>query len=458
MPEKASYRASATLGLSARLLVLTVFFVMLAEFLIYTPSISRFRRVYLEEHVATARLAMVALETTPGGAVDGTLEERLLLHAGVHGIVLKRPGQHILVVRGEMPLHVHATFDLREGGFFGWIGDAFTTLAQDDNRVLRVIGVAPVDPSVIVEVLMDETPMRQAMYGYSQRILELSIVISLITAGLVFLSLQWLMVRPMRRITESMTAFREAPEDEGGTIVAGRRGDEIGVAQRELAVMQDEVRAALRQKTRLATLGAAVAKINHDLRNTLSTAVLVSDGLSDIDDPEVRRLAPRLMTAIDRAIALCSQTLAFAGDATPRLSRSRFSLHGLVNEAGSTTGLAIANELAAGLQLEADREQLFRVLTNLARNAEHAGAGSLRFTAAVDNGRVAIDVADDGSGLPDVAWENLFTPFAGSTREGGTGLGLVIARDIVRAHGGDISLAATGAAGTTFRLELPAIE
>ncbi len=125
------------------------------------------------------------------------------------------------------------------------------------------------------------------------------------TAALVYLSLQWLLVRPMRRMTASMTRFREDPEDASRMIVPSGRADEIGLAESELAVMQETVRQALGQRARLAALGTAVTKINHDLRNILSTARLVTDGLTASAAPEVRRLAPRLIDAIDRAVALC---------------------------------------------------------------------------------------------------------------------------------------------------------
>ena len=306
--------------------------------------------------------------------------------------------------------------------------------------------------------------MRQAMYGYSQRILELSIVISLFTAGLVYLSLQLLMVRPMGRITQSMVSFRDNPEDVSVNAPLSERRDEIGVAQRELAVMQNDLQLALRQKTRLATLGAAVAKINHDLRNSLATAVLVSDRLADIDDPEVKRVTPRLYNAIDRAINLCSQTLIYAQEPENNLKLTRFRLRELVAEVSAAMGESEAggNELVweiavdGGLHIEADREQLYRLLNNLAQNAREAKATLVRVSASQEDGRVRAEVTDNGRGLPEKARENLFKPFAGSSREGGTGLGLVIAQDIMRAHGGVLSLVESTPEGTTFRFELPA--
>jgi hypothetical protein len=246
-------------GLSFRLLLLTMFFVMIAEFMIWTPSVARFRKVYFEEIITRANLSMLAVEVMPGEKVGKPLEEALLFHTAAYGIVVNRPDRRMLMVSKEMPPQVDLTIDITKGTFMGWIKEAFSTLAQDQNRILRIIGKSPKDPKVMVEVLIDEAPMRAAMWEYSQRILNLSIVISLFTASLVFFSLQWLLVRPMRRITKSMALFRAAPEDVTRMIVPSQRLDEVGFAERELAVMQDELRAALQQKTRLAALGTAVA-------------------------------------------------------------------------------------------------------------------------------------------------------------------------------------------------------
>ena len=352
-----------------------------------------------------------------------------------------------------------------------WLKDAFEALIQPKDRVMRVLGDSPQYPETMIEVVMEERPMIEAMYSYSARILSLSVAISLLTAGLVYLSLHFLLVRPMRGITQSMMAFRAEPEDEGHTINASRRTDEVGVAERELAHMQVELRAALRQKTRLATLGAAVAKINHDLRNSLATAVLVSDRLANIDDPEVKKVTPRLYTAIDRAVRLCSQTLNFVSESAPPLQMEEVALHELVGRAGTAVcdldendtdvsespfnGMRIDNQVAGSLTVTADGDQLVRVVANLLDNAAKAGAANVCITADRSGTAICVDVSDDGPGLPAKALRSLFQPFAGSARVGGTGLGLVIARDIVKAHGGDLELHSTGESGTTFRIILP---
>ncbi len=463
MTESTPHRPQFLKSLSFRLLMLTIFFVMVAEVLIWAPSVARYRKAYLEETIARGHLSMIAIETMPDAPVAKALEQALLFHTSAYSVVLVRPDRRSLMVSKDMPPKVDLVVDLRHAGFVGLVHDALQAMAQARNRVIRVIGVSPKDPQVTVEVMMDEWPMRQAMWDYSGRIFNLSIVISLFTAGLVYLSIQWLLVRPMRRITESMTRFRAAPEDSTRVIDISRRVDEVGIAERELAVMQKELRAALQQKTRLAALGAAVAKINHDLRNSLATAVLASDKLAVIDEPEVKRVVPRLLKSIDRAAALCSQTLNFVGDADVELVLGRFPLKELVDEAAAAVraegddghGLAWENRVPDGVVIEADRGQLFRVLNNLGRNALEAGARAMRIDARRDGGRIVIDVADDGPGVSPKARAKLFQPFAGSAKDGGTGLGLAIVRDIARAHGGDVALV-DGDAGTTFRLTLPA--
>ena len=452
-------------SLSAKLLALAILFVMVGEVLIYTPSIARFRLVYLEEHISAAHIAALALEATPTHMVSPALEMELLQHAEAYSVVLDMHGlARMLIMHGDMPPVVDANFDLRRAGFFNLVADALVALAQTDNRVIRVVAPSPKNPSILVEVVLDEAPMRRAMYDYSWRILSLSIVISLITAGLLYLSLQWLLVRPMRRITESMESFRTNPEDAGSVIVPSPRRDEIGVAQRELARMQTDLRAALRERMRLAALGAAVTKITHDLRNILATAQLVSDRLAGSQDPTVKRLAPTLMAAIDRAIALCLNTMRFAKEESPAPERSRFPLRALVDEVGAALAPQAkpdcewVNEVVDGLIIHADRDQMFRVLVNLGRNAYEAGAGRVVVSARRAGGEVQVEVADDGQGIAPATRAKLFQAFAGTAKAGGTGLGLVISRDLLRAHGGEIQLVESRPGSTRFRLTLPSRE
>lgn len=447
-------------GLSVRLLWLTIVFVMVAEVLIWAPSISNYRKSWLEERVTRAYLATIAYAALPDDAPLRALGQQLLADTGLHGIGLTRDGRRSLMVMDDMPPGIDLVVDLRERMFAKWIGEALDALWGDGQRVLRVLGHPEGAHDALIEIVIDEGPLRNGMLAFSARILTLSIAISLFAAGLVYLSLQWLMVRPMRRITEDMVAFRVDPEGFVPPPAKSERGDEIGIASRELAAMQSDLRAALRQKSRLATLGAAVAKVNHDLRNTLATAMLVSDRLADSDDPEVKKIAPRLYDAMQRAVSLCSRTLNFVSDTRPALHVEAVPVRAMVEDVASElTGkfdsARVVAEADAGFAVAADREQLRRALANMVLNALQAGARTVRVTAGADRGQARLRIADDGRGFDPGAQERLFQPFVGSSRREGTGLGLPIARDIARAHGGDLALLETGPRGTVFELVLP---
>ncbi len=174
----------------------------------------------------------------------------------------------------------------------------------------------------------------------------------------------------------------------------------------------------------------------------------------------MRRILPRLLEAIDRAVALCTRTLDFSREDAAPLAPIRFRLAPLVDEI--VVGLAVSPDFAVDcavapdFEVEADRDQLYRVLSNLARNALEAGARRLQVSATRDGDAIGIKIADDGHGLPPKARENLFRPFFGSARPGGSGLGLAIARELTRAHGGDLALESSTGAGTVFRVTLPA--
>jgi len=448
-------------SLSARLLLLTVAFVMLGEVLIYVPSIARFRLKYLEQRVEEANLAALSLLNIPNFVASQEFERTVLQSIDAEGVVIEQQNSRILILADKMPPEVAASYDLRHYSVPALMMDAFTTLISRAPRIIRVVAEAKLHDDARIELILRETPLKQAMLDYSWNILRLSIIISLITAGLLYLSLQWLMVRPMRRITAAMTAFRKNPERTSP--VPPPRQDEIGIAQRELANMQNELREALQQKTRLAELGAAVSKVNHDLRNILATAQLLSDHLVESTDPNVKRVTPRMIDAIDRAINLCARTLKYGSAAEPAPIRSEFPLHGLVDDVAAAVGLPAdgridwQNRVATDLTVNADREQLFRVLLNLGRNAVQAVTGTGRITIAAEDlgATVALRVADTGSGLPDSTRSHLFEAFSGAGRSGGTGLGLAIARDLVLAHDGTIDLLKTGPDGTVFRVTLP---
>jgi signal transduction histidine kinase len=454
-------------GLSAKLLLLTILFVMLAEVLVFVPSVSNFRRQWLMERLAAAQIASLAAEAAPGGQLPKTLRDELLEQAKVKAIAVKRADSRVLIIEMDMPDDVDASYDLRDTSWL-LIGDALMVYLAPDNRVIRVIGQPGFNPGELIDVVMEEAPLKAAMIKYGLDILGLSILISIITAALVYLSLDALLVKPMTKLTWNIVRFSERPEDPSRVISPSNRRDEIGTAERELSAMQHELSETLSQKTRLAALGLAVSKISHDLRNMLSSAQLLSDRLSTVKDPTVQRLVPKLLASLDRAIRLCARTLDFgqAQEVPPR--RKRFALAPLVSEVGDALGLPRPNlidwtvEIDDEVEVDADRDQLYRVLSNLCRNAvqalesesERSVSGEILVAARREGTVTIIEVADTGPGVPEKARANLFKAFQSVARKGGAGLGLAIAQELVQAHGGQIALV-KNEGGATFRVTIP---
>ncbi len=446
-------------GLSARLLWLTIAFIMLCEVLIFAPSIGRFRVQYLEMKLEAAHLTLTALEAAD--MVDPELQRRLLNQAGVLGMTVIRPGMPARTLGPDMPARIPLLFDIRDEGFFALIWDALSCMIQPKDMVIGVTGFSPSDPNVIVEVILPEEPLRRELIDYGERIFLLSLFISVVTAALVYLSIQWLAVRPMRRLTENMIAFQAAPEDPERIMTPGERQDEVGIAQRALADMQTQLRTALTQKERLAGVGTAVTKISHDLKNILATAMLESDRLDKSEDPEVRRITSGLVKAIDRAIHLSTKTLRFAKEGPPQVELKPVNLIPLLHEIKEAMAPAMQScELAVHasdeIEITADADLLRRALENLIRNAAEAGASKVTVNIEMEPPHsLCITIHDNGPGLPDKAKENLFVPFAGSARSEGSGLGLPISREAIRAQGGDIFLKESTDSGTAFAVRVP---
>ncbi|MBL6937568.1 MAG: HAMP domain-containing histidine kinase [Alphaproteobacteria bacterium] len=456
-------------SLSGRLLLLTVLYVMVAVVLIFVPSVGRYHRELLDNHIESAELAVLPFNEPGGDALSEDVRSHLLQSAGALAVTLKSAERSQMYEIADEPPVIGTTIDLTNASFFTDMYDAVDCLFSGGHRVLYVIAQPTRIPKITtIAILLKERDIRDRLVAYSDRVIVTGIVVSLITGLLVFLSVYLVLVRPMRRVTEAMIAFRDNPENPANIVQASARQDEIGIAERELAAMQRDLYGSLQQKTRLAALGAAVARIQHDLRNILSNAQLASDRLTEIDDPVVKKLAPRLVSSIDRAVSLATNTLRYgrADERPPK--RQMLCLKPLVAEAGEqavearVTPVEIALEVCVPdeLEIDADAEQLYRVVLNLIRNAvealvEKGEGGKICISAERFGQRVRIDIADTGPGIPTDLATRLFQPFATAARSGGSGLGLAIARDLARAHGGDISLVSTGPEGTTFRVEIP---
>jgi len=452
-------------SLSGRFLILTAIFVMLAEVLIFIPSIARFREEFLLTRLERAQIASLVMLADE--EVDANLQEELLRNAGVFNVVLRRDEARQLMLSAPVPQPVSSTYDLRDTPAFTLIRDALMRLATPENQVIRVIGQPVRMGGQLIEVTLETEGLRAAMIDYGLRILWLSLVISVFTAVLLFWAVQCFLVRPIRRVVGSMQAYAEAPEDRRRVITPSSGIRELREAEDSLHKLQTQLTGALKQKEHLAQLGGAVAKISHDLRNILTSAQLFTDRIERSGDPGVRRLAPKLVNSLTRAVHLCEATLAYGRAEEPGPTLARLRLADIVADiveserlAAGEHDLRFVEDVPGDLMLLADAEQLWRVIGNLVRNARQAMVnagcvGEIRVEAREDARSWFIRVTDTGPGLPAKAREFLFEPFKGGTTKGGTGLGLSIAAELVRGHGGTLTLETTGESGTAFRVTLP---
>ncbi|MGP6088508.1 sensor histidine kinase [Antarctobacter jejuensis] len=452
-------------SLSGRFLILTVIFVMVAEVLIFVPSVARFREDYLLARLERAQIASLALLADE--MIEPELERELLENAGVFNVVLQRDQIRQLVLSSEVPGEVAQTFDLRDASAWTLMRDAIGCLIDSEWQVIRVIGSPLRDGGELIEVTMDSGPLRAAMVDYGVRILMLSAAISIITAGLLFLAVRRLLVKPIKGVVGHIREYAEAPEDARRIIQPTARVRELREAEESLQSLQSQLTQALRQKERLAQLGGAVARVSHDLRNILTSAQLFTDRIEMSEDPAVKRMAPKLVNSITRAISLCESTLAFGRAEEPAPRLLLFNLSELTGEVLEAERLAIgeadvslSEDIPAGLMVRGDPEQIYRALSNMVRNARQAivatgQPGEISVAARAEEQDWVITVTDTGPGLPPKAREHLFQAFHGGVRKGGSGLGLAIVAELIRGHGGSVTLGRSDETGTCFEIRLP---
>lgn len=452
------------MGLSLKLLTLTIIFVMVAEIMIFVPSVANFRRNWLDDRLAAAQVAVMVLEASPREGLPAGLETQLLDGVGALAIAARAGGARRLLAQENLPPEVGRTVDLRESGRMTSIIESFDILYNGAERRIRVIGRS-MGEADFVEIVIDERPLRYAMLEFARNIAWISLFIAVMTAGLLFLALSWLIIRPVKRLAGNVMAFAGDPEDPNRIVTPSGRQDEIGDAEIALAGMERTLASSLREKKRLAAVGLAVSKINHDLRNMLASAQLLSDRIGESKDPSVQRFGPKLIATLGRAIDFCQSTLAYGRVTEPDPQRRPVSLAALANDVGDMLGYGqpgqprLDNRVSTEMRVSLDPDQMFRVLSNLLRNAGQALGASrtpdpvVTITCEQAGGRSIIRVADNGPGVPQRARGLLFEAFSGSTTAGGTGLGLAIAAELVRLHGGSIELEPSET-GAVFRIEI----
>lgn len=460
-------------SLSSKLLALTILFVLLAEIVVLIPSVSKQRLDWLNARLESAYLVGLALDSPGGEMIEPEVAEQLFATANILGVTLDREGARMLIMTPKLTAdqaRVMRFVNLNYAMPQQHVMDAWATMLSGGDHSIRIVGKPKYAAGGDVDMLVSQAALRRDLREYARNVLLLSLVISTLTAASVFWSLNRMIVRPVGRLTRNMMAFEQNPEDEAALLHPSRRLDEIGVAERSLASLERRTQSLLGERRRLAALGAGISKISHDLRNILASAQLMSDRLAKSEDPRVRKLSPRLISSLDRAIALSRDTLSYARMEPAALKIDAVDLHKLADdvvEDSASMSVELVNNVEEGFRVDADPTQLYRAMFNLVRNAvealtpgEDAGAAPredarVTISARKDAGRVVIEIADNGPGVPEGARRHLFEPFKGSFKPGGSGLGGAIAHEIVRAHGGELRLAKSDETGAVFELLLP---
>src|SRR5271154_3770165 len=463
-------------GLAGRVLAVTLTFVLLAMGLFYVTRVTAYRETWLHNKIASAQTALEAFDAAGPVPLSQDLSRRILNSVGLNSIAVVTPaGRRELVLPGATPAAAEV-ISADDGSFFDGIGATFRALFTAPGTIVKVGSSSPPDEAAI-EVTFDETPLIEALWRVSHNFLNISLTIAAVVTCVLWAALWSMVLRPVRRLTSNIIAFGENPQDESRVIAPSGRRNEIGRAETALAAMQGSLAHELAQRKRLAELGMAVARINHDLRNMLSAAQLISDRLAAIPDPLAQRLAPRLVATLDRAIQFCQSTLPYGASRELPPSRRRFDLSELVGqvvESGKAEYDAAIDyniDIPPRFCVYADPDHILRILENLSRNAAQAllakGATdgrpkAIRFAAIRTDGLALIEISDTGPGFPPDQHDRIFEPFHKSTSDVGAGLGLAIASDLVTRNGGAIALAPVKAddfyCGARFLIKLPTAE
>jgi signal transduction histidine kinase len=460
--------------LSGKLLLMTIGFVMLAELVLFLPSATLFRQTYLTERAQQAGHLALALDGVPDYEGSAMLSQKFMEDTDVIMVAIKREGMTQLLL-GMPPSDPDATFeavDLRDARRLPLFRYAVKDFFSDGEGYYRVISDPIMDDQGLIEIVLSKASVKTALRDFFERIFWLSLAIAVITGTLIYLALAAMIVRPIQKLASGLADFREDPDKRRGNLKPSARRDEIGQLEREFFDMKQGVRASFRQRERLASLGMAVAKINHDLRNVLTSAQLVSDRIAMDKDERIAGMGERLVRAVDRGVRLCTDVLNYSNAKDEQLEIKEVRIALLIGEiAGDVLGqfgrgptaINFVNKIPSELSVRVDADHTYRIIHNLFRNAGQAlqsmnavdAKRQITVSSEVDEGQVKLRITDTGPGLPKRAIDNLFKAFASSSGHGSTGLGLTISKDLATDQGGDLELGYTGETGTEFVLTLP---
>ena len=460
--------------LSGKLLLMTIGFVMLAELVLFLPSAALFRQTYITERAERAGHLALALDGVPDYEGSALLSKKFMEDTEIIMVSVKREGQSKLLI-GMPPSGPDATFeaiDLRTEKGLPLFRYAVRDFFSNGSGYYRVISDSIVKEQGLTEIMLPKASVKAALRDFFQRIFWLSLAIAVITGTLIYLALSAMIVRPIQKLAYNIAEFREDPSQRRGNLQPSRRRDEIGQLEREFYDMKQGVRASFRQRERLASLGMAVAKINHDLRNVLTSAQLVSDRIAMDKDERIAGMGERLVRAVDRGVRLCTDVLNYSKATDEQLEMEDVRIALLAGEiAGDVLGqfgrgptaINFINNIPSECSVKIDADHTYRIIHNLFRNAGQAlqamsAADAFRqitVSSEEEAGQIKIKITDSGPGLPKRAKENLFQAFTSGSSHGSTGLGLTISKDLAIDQGGDLELGYTGESGTQFVLTLP---
>lgn len=453
-----------------RLLLLITLAVFITEILIFMPAIANMQQTWLEEHHQSAKAISLILAATPDSMLSEELQNNVLVATDALAISIEEKHQKRELAVSRQLNKIDEIVDLKDYSETKALLDSLTTLYFGGDKTLSIRG--PIEGTDIeLEVTISDAHLREAMIQFTFHFILVSLTIAIVAATLIYVIVHELLVRPMQNIYVNMLDFVIEPHNPSRIMVPEARHDEVGLTQRRISVIESELQKSYAHQKHLANLGLAVSKINHDMRNILASAQLMSDHLSDAKDPMVRKIAPKLIKAIGRAVSYSQSVITYGRTQEPTPKRERICLRKLVDDVFESLTLpgsdqvTFHNLVSEDINVDADGEQLHRVITNLCRNSvqamieHHDDAGcekkQLSIRAHRNGASTVIDVEDTGPGIPEKAKEHLFTPFRGSTSQNGSGLGLTICEELIRAHRGTIKLVDDVKTGAHFEICIP---
>jgi signal transduction histidine kinase len=429
--------------------------VSLAELLIFVAALDLSRRAWLDRKLLEAELAA----TATGFA---TPQERLR-QVGVDAVRVEWPGHAPVMLGAAMPPDGVPALDLRRQGLAAGAGAAVSDFVLGRQTALTVEGAGAADPSGTVTAVLAGPAVSGAVREAAGRIGLPLLVLAFGLTGVLYAALVRLLVHPLRRVTHELMSLADVPPG----------ADEAVAAARAVDVIKEQLSAAHWRQARLAALGVAVIKTNHDLRGVLSPALLTAERLQSNSEPAVKRAGDVLVRAVERAAEIMKRTVELVREIPIAPAKAQLNLRRLAEAAAeraraSCKDLAVENGVPDTIDVEADRDCMLRAFANLLLNAAAAGAGRARISADYEGNELVVTVTDNGPGLPEPQRDKPFRPPAHLSAvtqaepEGARGpelprgLGLPLVRDLMRAQGGEASLLLTGPGGTTIQLTLPA--